>query len=76
MSAAGWAIKDCRSGVVDVATVAPTRRGAIVNSLVTRFGMPIHNGMSDGLIETIWLKRTDEETRCRAVLVRIEEVTQ
>lgn len=65
---------DLQRCAIDVATVSPERRGATVNWLVARLGVPIHNGMSDELIEMIWQERSAKETRAAAVMVRIEEV--
>lgn len=70
----GWGIKDTRTGEVSVATVSPTRRAAIVNWLVAACRVPIADGMRDGLIETIWNKHSQEESRARVVMVRIEEI--
>lgn len=70
----GWAIKDGQDGPIIVATVSPTRRGALVNWLVACARVPILQRHSDGLIETIWLKHSKDETRARAVMVRIEEI--
>ncbi len=41
-------------GKIFIASVAPTRLGAIINWLVAECGVPIFQNTSDGEIETIW----------------------
>jgi hypothetical protein len=67
MAGEGYAIIDA-SGL-DVATVSPDRRGAIVNWLV-RNGLFISARMSDEAIELAW---EDRKGTARCVMVDIEE---
>lgn len=55
MQAEGWAVIDCTR--IDVSTVSPTRRAAIVNWLVTRAGRFISTSTTDEQIEAYWADR-------------------
>lgn len=52
MKAKGWAVYD--NGQINVATVSPKRRGAIVNWLVAERALMIFNENTDEEIEEIW----------------------
>lgn len=69
----GWAIKDAATGEIDVSTVSPDRRSAIINWLFLRRRVPVSNAMGDGLIEVVWEAHSDKGRRAKAVPVRIEQ---
>lgn len=48
----GWAV--VHSDRIDVKTVAPTTRGAIVNHLYCNWEIPIYNFTTDEEIENLW----------------------
>jgi hypothetical protein len=50
-------------GVIEIATVSPTRRGALVNWLVTTARRPIYSWTTDAEIERHWreCKGSDHE---------------
>lgn len=68
--AEGWAVAD--AGGILVRTVSPTRRGAIVNWLVSFCGVLVHSGWKDDMIETQFVTRSLAH-RARVVEVLIEE---
>lgn len=53
--AEGWAVTTS-NGDIEVSTVSPTRRAAIVNWLVVACSIMIRNSHSDADIEEIWRK--------------------
>lgn len=53
MSAAGWAVTG-DDGLVNVRSVSPTRRGALVNWLCTEKGLMATQKASDEDIERMW----------------------
>lgn len=63
----GWAVKD-KNGRIDLRTVSPTRRGAMVNWLTLEAGMKILNSHGDALIGWWW---GEEAPSQRAVLVGV-----
>ncbi len=67
MQAAGWAILSEKG--IDVRTVSPTRRGAIVNWLVTTCGVPVQNHWTDEAIELMWQGASEYES-----LAKVQEV--
>jgi hypothetical protein len=56
-AAEGYAIVE--DGKIDVRTVSPTRRAAIVNFLVVSRGAFITNAMTDDIIDSIWRDRAN-----------------
>ena len=50
--AVGFAV--VQGGVIDVRTVSPTRRGALVNWLVVAVGLAVRSDWSDYAIERAW----------------------
>jgi hypothetical protein len=52
MQADGWAIIECVG--IDVRSISPTRRAAIVNWLVVRRNVYITTSWDDARIEHIW----------------------
>lgn len=52
MEADGWAVIECTG--IDVRSISPTRRAAIVNWLVTRRGVGIYHTTTDDQIEGMW----------------------
>lgn len=55
---------------IDVKTVSETRRGAIINHLVSRFGIMIYNWTADADIEALWAKRVKPNQLCTTVMVQ------
>jgi hypothetical protein len=55
MQAHGWAVVDQHG--INVRSVSPTRRAAIINWLVANCGMAVWSGASDAVIETWWRDR-------------------
>ncbi len=54
-TASGWAVI-LPGGNIDVATVSPTRRGAIVNWLWSSREVRVLNNWNDGFIDAVWAK--------------------
>lgn len=52
--AEGWAVINPATGSLDVATVSPTRRSAIINWLVRERRIMIYQHDSDEKIEALW----------------------
>lgn len=71
MIAHGWAI--VANGEINVATVSPTRRGALVNWLVVSARVPVFNDHSDAQIESMWDERRFDAC-ARVTDVQIEEL--
>lgn len=55
-----WAI--VHKGTIDIRTVSPTRRAAIVNWLVVERGYLITNAHTDEQIEMLWELECENET--------------
>lgn len=53
-TAEGWAVMGLHAGRIFVKTVSETRRGAIVNFLVTECKMLVLNRHTDADIEAMW----------------------
>lgn len=66
MEADGWAIIEDIG--IDVRSVSPTRRAAIVNWLVTRKGIMIYHTTTDEQIEAMW-KATHDDAEAMPVKV-------
>lgn len=66
-SDAGFAIFSF--GRLDVTTVSPTRRGAVVNWLVTSARRPIYAWTTDGEIEGLWRGLHGPDHECAMVLI-------
>ena len=62
----GYAIVE--NDVINVRSVSPTRRGAIVNFLITDCGLLVLNSAPDNAIELMWL---DRRGTAEVVAVRI-----
>jgi hypothetical protein len=56
-------------GKIDVTTVSPTRRGALVNWLVTSARVPIFQWTSDDEIETSWRQICGRDHQCAEVAI-------
>lgn len=54
MSDPGWAVRHISRDAIFVKTVCDTRRGAIINWLVTECGVPVTKYHTDADIERIW----------------------
>jgi hypothetical protein len=70
-TATGWAILD--NGRINVATVSPNRRGAMVNWLLVVRQMLFANTAPDEVIEQIWWR---EHGTAEIWMVRIESMKQ
>lgn len=70
MSAEGWAVTGPPEGI-DVKTVSPTRRAAIVNWLVVTKEVSVSIGHSDDAIEKLW---EYHRGNAHALRVRIEAI--
>jgi hypothetical protein len=72
-AARGYAVVE--NGSIDMRTVSPTRRGAVVNWLVVRGGQMITNSMSDGEIEELWVHhhRAHGQINVHMVTVSVEQ---
>lgn len=66
MSATGFAILSF--GRIEIATVSPRRRGALVNWLVTSGRIPIYAWTSDTEIESLW-RTTRGDHECLEVQI-------
>lgn len=68
--AEGWAILNSHDETeipkINVRSVSPTKRGAIVNFLVTDRGYYVTNDMTDAQIERAWV-----ELRREAIVTRV-----
>ena len=71
--AEGWAVVE--NGEINVKTVSPTRRAAIVNWLVVDHDVMITRHTADRTIEAEWLARHPEETDAVPVTIRARPVT-
>lgn len=60
-------------GKIDVATVSPTRRGAVVNWLVTVGRQRIYNHTTDEQIEATWLGLCGRDNRVCEVSISVQE---
>ena len=65
----GWAVVD-KNGDIDVKTVSPTERGAIVNWLVVEQKVMITNDWSDGKIYEAWGQRKGAHRVVEVVIER------
>lgn len=71
MIAYGWAIID--NGEINVATISPTRRGALVNWLVVRANVFVRHDHTYAQIESMWDERRFD-AKARVTDVQIEEL--
>jgi hypothetical protein len=71
MQSKGWAV--IADGEINVKTVSPTRRAAIVNWLTVDLGFLIHNHHTDEQIESAWEYGRPEKRGARVAEVVIFE---
>lgn len=73
--AVGFAV--VQGDVIDVRTVSPTRRGALVNWLTVMPGVSVFANWSDHAIEKTWESRVKHfpGTECRHVTIITSEVS-
>jgi hypothetical protein len=69
MKVTGFAI--VTDGVIDVATVSPTKVGAMVNWLY-RAGVYPHASWSDEQVESAFDRHPKEQTFCRSVSIEVD----
>lgn len=67
-AAEGWAVVS--NGKINVRTVNPTRRGALVNWLVVEGKVMVYASDSDVTIENAWRAKIDDNTICAPVWIR------
>lgn len=70
MEADGWAIIEDIG--IDVSSVSPTRRSAIVNWLITRKGIMVYHTTTDEKIEALW---SADHGNARAIPIKISART-
>lgn len=71
VEAEGWAV--IQDGKIDVRTISPTRRAAIVNWLVVRGRCWISTSTSDSQIEEYWREnRLDHEVAEVAIRAKVQ----
>lgn len=53
--ARGWGVRDAHTGEIDMTTVSPTKRAAMVNWLWVSGHVPVTNAFTDDQIEQAFL---------------------